>query len=79
MLACFGLHVFGMEPIFQYLDYVTNFAGFSLELVENTEAGFMRASVLSHLSRYVRDNPGTLKSGRTLEQMLDEWIKRRKS
>jgi hypothetical protein len=72
-----GLHNFGIEPVFEYLDFVTDFAGFEFKQVENTEAGFMRPGVMAALSRYVRDNPGVLRSGRTTEQILDEWIKSR--
>ena len=71
---CFGTHIFGIGPVFDYLDFVTDIPGFKVELASNGEQGYMRTAILSHLSRYVRDNPGTLKSGRTQEQMLDEWI-----
>ena len=71
---CFSTLVFGITPVFDYLDYVSDFPGFSHDLVSNGDKGWMRPAMLSHLDRYVRDNPGTLKSGRTQEQMLDEWI-----
>jgi len=71
---CFGMMCFGITPVFDYLDYVSDFPGFKHDLVSNGDKGWMRPAMLSHLARYVRDNPGTLKSGRTQEQMLDEWI-----
>lgn len=72
---CFNSFIiFGIQPVFDYLDFVSDFPGFKHEMVSLGESGYMRKTMLRHLDRYVRDNPGVLKSGRTQEQMLDEWI-----
>lgn len=75
--SCFGLLVFGISPVFEYLDYVTDIPGFEPKLASRGDGGYMRSGVLSALTRYVRDNPGTKKCGKSEEEMLDAWIEQK--
>jgi hypothetical protein len=81
MRLCFGSAVFGIEPVYDYLDYITDIPGFNLRYVswspDNGGYGSMRHDMLACLERYVSQHPGTKKCGMAIEQMLDAWIKRK--
>jgi len=77
MRLCFGSAVFGIEPVFDYLDYVTDIPGFHPRYVSHGDSGYMRGDMLACLNRYVSQHPGTKKCGMAIEQMLDAWIKRK--
>lgn len=75
MRLCFGLHIMGIEPVMDYLDYVTDIPGFHHRYLETDSD--MRAAMLGCLDRYTTTHPGTKKCNMSIEEMLDTWIKRK--
>ncbi len=72
MPRLFTSNPYSLDAIFDYLDFITDFGGFDTSKVE--PGGFLRTSILSHLTRYTTDHPGTMRHGKSLEEVLDLWI-----
>jgi hypothetical protein len=75
MRKCFFISPMGLEAVFDYLDFLTDISGFNIDYA--TPQGCLHHGLLKNIARYMEDNPGTKKTGSTVEQVLDSWIKAR--